>query len=273
MAKYQRGMVVKAKASARSVDVYTRRMSQGARTTSVSVKPGTRGRTSEARVTATSVAAMTRSMTVAAKTTATSVKPFTRSMKVKAKVTARSVKIYTRHIEKREIERPATTPGARGMKQPDEIVDRDPWGNYRFALFIDDKEIAHFMECSGLKNSAEVFEIQEGGLNGRTHKRTGQSKWENITLRYGTSASNELLKWRDDFLQDKFTDGLRIDPKKASGAIVLMANSGDVLRRYEFTNAWPVSWEGPSLTSGGSALSLETLELAHDGLTITEGSE
>ncbi len=146
-------------------------------------------------------------------------------------------------------------------------VDPNPYGNYYFVLELKDEgdpvEVAHFMECSGLKSTAEVFEIQEGGLNGRTHKRAGQSKWENLVFRYATSASSYMLRWRDSFLQDSFD--LRL---KYSGAISLKNNHGDVVKRWEFTNAWPVSWEGPSLAAGGSELAIESLEIAHDGLKV-----
>ncbi|MCO4748109.1 MAG: phage tail protein [Proteobacteria bacterium] len=144
----------------------------------------------------------------------------------------------------------------------------DPYGNYYFALelIVDGHktEVAHFMECGGLKSTAEVFEIEEGGLNGRSHKRPGRSSWDNITLRYATSASTFLLEWRDKYLQDKFDTRT-----KTSGAITLMNNKGDVVRRYEFMNAWPVSWEGPSFNAGSSELAVESLEIAHEGLTIT----
>jgi len=143
-----------------------------------------------------------------------------------------------------------------------------PYGNYFFALEVtadgSSTEVAHFLECSGLKTSSAVFEIEEGGLNGRTHKRAGQSKWENIVLRYATSSSTFLLEWRNAWLMGDYK-GLR---EKYSGAIALKNNHGDILRTYHFTNAWPVSWEGPSLNSGGSELAIETLEIAHDGLTI-----
>lgn len=149
--------------------------------------------------------------------------------------------------------------------------DKDPWGNFYFALEILETganakpvEVAHFLECSGLKNSCQVFEIEEGGLNGRSHKRPGQSKWDNIKLKYASSASTYMLAWRDLFLQDKFDNRL-----KFSGSIALRNNAGKVLRRYHFTNAWPVSWEGPSLNSGSSELAIETLEIAHDGLKVT----
>lgn len=147
----------------------------------------------------------------------------------------------------------------------------DPYGNYYFALSItidgSKVEVAHFMECSGLKSSAEVFEIEEGGLNGRSHKRPGRSTWENIVLRYGTSASTSLLEWRDKYLQDEF--GSRT---KTSGSIKLCDNSGTVVRQYQFVNAWPVSWEGPSFNAGASELAVESLEIAHEGLTIVNGA-
>ena len=138
----------------------------------------------------------------------------------------------------------------------------DPWNAFHFGLEIDGEVIGYFLECSGLKSSAEVFEIEEGGMNGRSYKRPGRSKWENIVLRYASSASLRLLQWRDEFLQDQFG-------RRLNGEIRLKNNAGDVIRSWKFKNAWPVSWEGPSLNAGGSELAVETLEIAHEGLTIS----
>lgn len=139
--------------------------------------------------------------------------------------------------------------------------DPNPYGNYYFVLELDNTEVGHFMECSGLKSAAQVFEIEEGGLNGRTHKRPGQSRWENVVLRYATNTSMRLLEWRDKFIQDQFSE--RLD-----GSITLMNNSGQPVRRWSFKNAWPVSWEGPTLKAGESELAIETLEIAHEGLAV-----
>lgn len=169
-------------------------------------------------------------------------------------------------FEARSTHRPtgAYNPGAFEER---ESPDPDPWGGYYFSLQIKgsggEQEVAHFMECSGLKSVATVFEIEEGGLNGRTHKRAGQSRWENIVLRYATSSNTFMLEWRDKFLQDQFGERT-----KFSGAIVLRNNKGDAIRTYAFKNAWPVSWEGPSFNGGSSDLAIETLELAHDGLEV-----
>lgn len=141
----------------------------------------------------------------------------------------------------------------------------DPYGAHYFALELNGQQIAHFMECSGLKTVATVYEIEEGGLNGRTHKRPGQSRWENIVLRYATSASLELLEWRDEFVRDEF----RAREGANSGAIVLYDNAHQPIRRYSFTKAWPVSWEGPQLNSGSSELAVESLEIAHEGIVVS----
>jgi phage tail-like protein len=152
-------------------------------------------------------------------------------------------------------------------------VDPDPYGNYYFALEISDGQnqnattVAHFQECSGLKNSTTPFEIEEGGTNNKAHKRAGQGKWENIVLKYATSGSVFLLTWRDDWVNG--VDNWK-NRTKWSGAVTLKNNAGDVIKRYSFKNAWPVSWEGPAFSSGDSSLAVETLELAHDGLTIED---
>ena len=139
----------------------------------------------------------------------------------------------------------------------------DPEGNYIFALEIDSVEIAHFLECSGMKSTTEVFEIQEGGVNDRVHKLPGQSKWENIQLRYGVTSDTSLLGWRNEILQDQFHNKYR------NGSIVVKNNKMETVRRYNFKSAWPVAWEGPSLSASGSELAVEMLEIAHHGIEIT----
>ena len=151
----------------------------------------------------------------------------------------------------------------------DATGDLDPYGSYYFALTLAenggaDVEVAHFVEGSGIKSSATVFEIEEGGLNGRTHKRPGQSKWENLTLRYATDASTHILKWRDAFIRDDFSQRIQWAAK-----IQMKNNAGDVLRTFNFSNAWPVSWEGPQFKSEGSSLSIESVEVAFDDVTIS----
>lgn len=140
----------------------------------------------------------------------------------------------------------------------------DPEGNYIFALEIDGIEVAQFLECSGLKSSTEIFELVEGGMNHRVHKLPGQSRWENITLRYGVTNDISLMKWRDEILQDKFGRSAR-----RNGSIVVKNNQMETVRRYNFVDAWPVGWEGPAFSSSSSELAIESVELAHHGVYVS----
>lgn len=144
--------------------------------------------------------------------------------------------------------------------------DYDPWGNFYFSFELDKVEVAHFLECSGLKTSAAVFEIEEGGATHNVHKRTGMSKWENIVLKKAVAKDHTFAEWRDKYLQAP-SEGwkLRTD---TTAAIVLRNNKGEEIRRYTILQPFPVSWEGPSLSGGGSDLSSETLEIAHQGILI-----
>lgn len=138
----------------------------------------------------------------------------------------------------------------------------DPEGNFIFTLEISGIEVAQFKECSGLKSSTAIFELEEGGVNHLVHKLPGQSRWDNITLRAGVTSSTDLMKWRDEVLQDTFA-------KRRNGSIVLKTLAMAEVRRFNFVEAWPVSWEGPTLDAGGADLAIESLEIAHHGIYAT----
>jgi phage tail-like protein len=140
----------------------------------------------------------------------------------------------------------------------------DPEGNFIFALEIDGIEVAQFLECSGLKSATEVFELQEGGMNHRVHKLPGQSRWENIILRSGVTNDVSLLQWRGEILSDEFGSGSR-----RNGSVVVKNNQMEVVRRYNFVDAWPVGWEGPTLSSSAAELAIEVIELAHHGIYVS----
>ena len=142
----------------------------------------------------------------------------------------------------------------------------EPYGSHYFMLEVDGQEVAHILQVSGIKTQSQVFEVEEGGNTGFAHKRVGQGRWENVTIRYATSSSRYLQAWRDSFLRNPFGEGLW-----RSGSIVMFNNHGDPIRRFHFGRAWPVGWEGPSLDSGTSELSVESLELAHEGISVSDG--
>lgn len=140
---------------------------------------------------------------------------------------------------------------------------RDPHGAHDFVLEIEGELVARLFRVSGLVSRTQVFELVEGGRNDRAHRLAGAATWDDLTLTFGIGVGRGLDAWRDAFLQDPFEPScLR------SGAVVLLGEDGEPARRYEFERAWPVSWEGPNLDAGVSAVATETLVIAHEGLRV-----
>lgn len=133
-----------------------------------------------------------------------------------------------------------------------------PEGKFRFAVEITGLTVAHFQSVSGLSHEVEVFEHTEGGRNDRTVKLPGQGKYPNIVLKIGYTTSDELERWHRDFLKNR-------KPRK-DVSIILRKFDGTEIKRWNFSRAWPVKWEGPELDSTQSQIAVESLELAHDGL-------
>jgi phage tail-like protein len=154
-----------------------------------------------------------------------------------------------------------------GYKAPKDADTGDPWGAHYFSFEIAKTEVAHFQECTGFKSTAEVFVIEEGGMNQTVHKRAGMAKWGTVTLKFASNASNSLIAWRDKYIKDEWS----ARPTDTC-AIVMRNNKGEEIRRWTMTGVWPVSWEGPSMAGGSSALAIDTLEIAFDKLELGNGT-
>ena len=139
----------------------------------------------------------------------------------------------------------------------------DPWNSYRFAVEIQGVQEAEFLECTGLQVEVKVEPYEEGGLNGFTHKIPGRRSFSNITLKRGLTSSSLLVDWLD-----------RVATKAAKGSelrnvsILLLDNTGTVIRRYNMTGAFPVKWTGPSLNTTNSMGLVETLEIAFQEMSV-----
>jgi phage tail-like protein len=135
----------------------------------------------------------------------------------------------------------------------------DPYRNFNFLVEIQGIIQASFLECSGLGATTEVIEHREGGDNTTVRKLPGKTMYSDITLKWGLM-SPELWTWRQAII-----DG-NVDRRHGSIVIYDLDNKTEVAR-WNFTNAWPTRWDGPSLNVRGNEVATETLVLAHEGLT------
>jgi phage tail-like protein len=136
----------------------------------------------------------------------------------------------------------------------------DPYGSYDFLVEIDGITRAAFQEASGFDSSIDVTEYREGGDNETLRKLPAKTKYSNIVLKWGTADDHDLYDWHRQWVKG--------DPAatRKNGSIVLLDRQGNEKIRWNFTNAWPVKWTGPSFNAKGNDVAIETLELAHEGL-------
>lgn len=136
----------------------------------------------------------------------------------------------------------------------------DPYRNFNFLVELDGITQASFTECSGLEATTEVVETREGGDNVTVHKLPGKTTYADISLKWGLTDSDELWKWRASVIEGTF--------ERKNGSIVVydLTNRREVLR-WNFVNAWPTKWDGPAFNAKGNEVAIETLVLAHEGIT------
>ena len=122
----------------------------------------------------------------------------------------------------------------------------------------------HFRSVSGLKIETEVVEYQEGGSNGPIRKLPGVTRYGNIRLSRALTADRSLYKW---FVAQK-QNAARVD-----GLIALVDRQGTRVASWTFTNGFPVKWELSELDAAKSEVVIETIEIAHEGLTSSNDED
>jgi phage tail-like protein len=127
---------------------------------------------------------------------------------------------------------------------------------------------AFFKSASGLKSESEVVPYKEGGLNTTTHQLIGPTKWPNIVLKKGFTGDSTFITWRDEFLDD--SQGRKLE--RRGGKICQLNSKLQVVATWHFVGGWPCKWEGPDFDASKSELSIETIEIAHEGLRFEPGS-
>ncbi len=127
-----------------------------------------------------------------------------------------------------------------------------------------------FRSCSGLKSESSVVELEEGGFNGTTRKLIGRTKYPNIVLKQGLCGpTSDLWKLRLRFLNDAPNDASpkkgRQTPNRISGTITQLGPNG-AEAKWLFTGGWVCKWEGPDFDATKNEVSIESIEIAHEGL-------
>lgn len=122
-----------------------------------------------------------------------------------------------------------------------------------------------FSEVTGLNFEAQIIEYRDG-LNPEfsMQKMPGLKKYGNITLKRGVFAGdNEFYDWVAEIKLNK--------PERRDVIISLLDEEHNPVMTWKVINAWPTKITSPDLKASGNESAIETLELAHEGITIENG--
>lgn len=125
-----------------------------------------------------------------------------------------------------------------------------------------------FTEVSGLDFETKVIEYREGSspLYHKT-KQPGLVEYKNITLKRGTFVGDyEFFEnWRKTMLFQEGKEKFRRDV-----TIRLLDEEHKPVFTFNVRNAIPVKYSASDFKADASEIAIETLELAHEGLTVVE---
>jgi phage tail-like protein len=119
-----------------------------------------------------------------------------------------------------------------------------------------------FSEVSGLNVETQVIEYRDGlSFDNSTIKMPGMQKYGNITLKRGmTKSDNEFFQWWNDFKLNKI--------ERRDLIISLLNENHEPVVTWKVRNAFPVKVDGGSLKATGNEVAIESLELAHEGISV-----
>lgn len=136
----------------------------------------------------------------------------------------------------------------------------DPYHAHNFLIEIDGLLTGGFAQVEGLEAAIETEDRPEGGVNTYVHKVLKRTTFPNIVLSRGLTDSDVLWTWFD-----RTSKGII---KRKNGTIMLLDQERLPVMWWDFTDAIPVRWAGPSFHAGqDSQVAISRLELAHRGLT------
>ncbi len=134
-----------------------------------------------------------------------------------------------------------------------------PYGKFRYKVEIDGITAGGFSEVTGFDASIDVMEYREGDMVQTPMKIPGLKKYGNITLKKGLADSMALYEWLDK--------GVTGEVERKTITITLLDATESPVASWRVINAWPVKYTGPDFNATSSEVAVETLEVAHEGMT------
>jgi phage tail-like protein len=140
------------------------------------------------------------------------------------------------------------------------MARQDPLRNYRFRIEIAGIQAGGFSEAFIEPTTTDVIEYREGSDPSHVRKLPGLTKFGNVTLKRGISASLELFNWHLQVVRGQIANARR------TVVIVVLDEAGQDVARFQVSDAWPTKYDPGDLNAKGNEVFIESLELANEGI-------
>tara|TARA_R110000787_G_scaffold105825_8_gene213393 strand:- start:1949 stop:2410 length:462 start_codon:yes stop_codon:yes gene_type:complete len=120
-----------------------------------------------------------------------------------------------------------------------------------------------FQEVSGMDVENQIIEYRKSNSPlFSTQKIPGIVKYGNITMKRGVFVNdNTFWDWYAEISMNTI--------KRRTVLIKLLDEAGEVTMKWQLKNAWPTKITSTDLKSDGNEIAVDTLEIAHEQLIIT----
>lgn len=128
-----------------------------------------------------------------------------------------------------------------------------------------DANVMSFQEVSGLDIQSEEIKYRHGDSpQFSVIKMPGMKKFGNITMKKGIfKGDNKFWDWLNQIKMNTI--------KRVPVTISLLDEAGAPTMVWTLANAWPTKITGTDLKSEGNEVAVESIEIVHEGLTISNG--
>ena len=147
-----------------------------------------------------------------------------------------------------------------GSAQSDNV-----WPLTKFYFEVEwDSEVMSFQEVSGLDSEPQPIEYSHGDSPEFSTVQMPGVRYGNVTMKKGVFRSDtKFWDWYDQMKMNTI--------KRHGVTIRLLDESGAPTMVWTLANAWPTKITGTDLKSEGNEAAIESIEIAHEGITIANG--
>jgi phage tail-like protein len=140
---------------------------------------------------------------------------------------------------------------------------RGPLPQFQFRVDIGDGHASGFSEVSGLDSESIPIEYRHSDSPPFSRmKMPALGSVGNVTLKRG-------LLVRESGLWDWLARIRGNVIERRTIVISLLDEAGNPAMRWTLANAWPIKMTGPELNAESNEVAIESIEIAHDGVTVS----